>query len=135
MAVQGGHGLVCKINTGSLTTITNMMDCGFPEQEKFLAEATFHDSASAYLEFISTGLRQLTEFEMTLAWDDTEATHAQLLTSFNADTAVAMNIADPNGNETIAFNAHIRKLGRVSQSRELYQCKVTVQPTGGPTIT
>lgn len=135
MATQGGHGLVCKINTGSLVTIVNMMDCVFPEQEKYLAEATFHDSASAYLEYVSTGLRNLTEFEMTLAWDDTEATHAQIMTSFDADTAIGMSIEDSLGQETIAFDAHILKVGRVSQSRELYQCKISVQPTGGPTIT
>lgn len=135
MATQGGHGLDVKINTGSLVTIVNLMDCAFPEQEKYLAEATFHDSTSAYLEYISTGLRNLTEFEMTVAWDDTETTHAQLVTSFDANTAIGMSIEDPLGQEVIAFDAHILKLGRVSQSRELYQCKISVQPTGGPTIT
>lgn len=135
MATQGGHGVVLKVNTGSLTTVVNLMDVDFPEQEKYLAEATFHDSSSAYLEYISTGLRNLSEFEAILAWDDTETTHAQLVTSFNADTTVGMSIEDPLGQETIAFDAHIRKLGRVSKSRELYQCKVTIQPSGGPTIT
>jgi len=135
MATQGGHGVVLKINTGSLTTVVNLMDVDFPEQEKFLAEATFHDSTSAYLEYIDTGLRNLTKFEATVAWDDTETTHAQFLTSFAASTAVGMSIEDPGGQEVLAFDAHITKIGRVSKSRELYQCVLTIQPTGGPTIT
>jgi hypothetical protein len=135
MATQGGHGVDLKINTGSLTSVVHLMDVSFPEQEKFLAEATYHDSASAYLEYIDTGLRQLTEFEATVAWDDTATTHAQVLTSFAASTAVGMSIEDPLGQEVIAFDAHIRKVGRVAQSRELYQCVITIQPTGGPTIT
>lgn len=135
MSTQGGHGLVLKINTGSLTVVVNLMDSDFPEQEKYLAEATFHDSTSAYLEYISTGLRNLTEFVFKTAWDDTESTHAQVMTSFDADTTVGMSIEDPLGQEVIAFDAHIRKVGRISKSRELYQCDVTVQPSGGPTIT
>ena len=135
MAVQGGHGVTLKINTGSLTTVVNLMDVDFPGQEKFLAEATFHDSASAYLEYIDTGLRNLTEFTAVVAWDDTETTHAQVLTSFAASTAVGMSIADPGDQETIAFDAHILKVQRMSKSRELYQAEITIQPTGGPTIT
>lgn len=135
MAYQGGHGLVLKINTGSLTAVVNLMDSDFPSQEKFLAEATFHDSTSAYLEYIDTGLRNLTEFTFTVAWDDTETTHAQVVTSFGSATAVGMSIEDPLGQEVIAFNAHIRSIGRISRSRELYQAEITVQPTGGPTIT
>ena len=135
MATQGGHGVDLKINTGSLVTVVHLMDVDFPAQEKFLAEATFHDSSSAYLEYIDTGLRNLTEFTATVAWDDTETTHAQVLTSFAAATAVGMSIADPLGQETIAFDAHITKVQRIGRSRELYQAEITVQPTAGPTIT
>jgi len=135
MAFQGGHGVVLKITSGSLIVVTNLMDVSFPEQAKFLAEATFHDSASAYLEYIDTGLRELTEMEATVAWDSAATSHAAILTSFAATTAVGMSIEDPNGDEVIAFNAHIKKVGRVAKSRELYSCVITIQPTGGPTIT
>lgn len=135
MARQGGYGVTVKINTGSLTAIANVIDAEFPRQKKTLAEATAHDSPSGYREFLATGLRELEPFTMVLAWDDTEATHAQILTSFAADTAVAMSIEDPLGQEVIGFDAHIEILGRITKQEEVYTAEIQVQPTGAPTIT
>jgi len=126
---------VVKINTGSLTSVANLLDTEFPEQEKILAEARYHNSSDGYMDWIATGLRQLNAFTMELGWDDTETTHAQILTSFGADTAVAMSIEDPLGQETIAFDAHIQKILRVGVQDDLFKAQVVVQPTGGPTIT
>lgn len=135
MARQGGFGVVVKINTGSLTTIANVLDAEFPNQKQTLAEATAHDSPSGYREWMATGLRELEAFSMTLAWDDTESTHAQIMTSFAADTSVGMSIEDPGGQEVIAFDAFIEIVGRVTKMEEVYQAEVQVQPTGAPTIT
>lgn len=135
MARQGGYGIVCKINTGSLTAIANILDIDFPEQRKTLAEATAHDSPNGYREHIATGLRDLSPFSMTLAWDDTETEHAQILTSFAADTAIGMSIEDPAGQEVISFDAHIEIIGRIGKQEEVYQAEIQVQPTGAPTIT
>ena len=135
MATQGGLGLVLKINTGSLTEVVNLLEADFPEQEKELWEYVLHSSTDGYAEHMDTGLRKLTEFTATLLWDDTETTHAQFLTSFDASTPVGMSIEDPAGQEVIAFDAHIQKVGRVSKADEGYQCEVTIQPTGAPTIT
>ena len=135
MATQGGFGVVLKINTGSLTTVVNLADVEFPEQEKTLAEARYHDSTDGYMEWIATGLRQLNAFTAVVAWDDTETTHAQALTSFGADTTVGMSIEDPLGQEVIAFDAHIQKILRVAPQDGVYTAEILIQPSGGPTIT
>lgn len=136
MAEQGGYGVICRISvSGTLTAITNLLDVTFPEQEKLLWESTAHDTASGYVTFLATGLRQLNEFTLTLGWDDTASTHAALLAGYNSDSTVNMNIQDPDGQEVIAFAAHITKLGRVAELKGGYKCEVTVQPTDGPTIT
>jgi deoxyribodipyrimidine photolyase-like uncharacterized protein len=135
MATQGGYGLEVKINTGSLTAIAKMVDGDMPAQLKELAEVTAHDSTSGYREFIDTGIRELGEFQVTLLWDDTEATHAQILTSFNATAAVSMSVLDPAGQETIAFSAFIRQISRISKMADGYKANVMIRPTGAPTIT
>ncbi len=135
MARQGGFGIKCKITvSATLTAITHILDAKFPKQEKILWEATGHDSTSGYVEHLATGVRQLSEFSLTLAWDDTETTHAALVTAFDSNAAVAMSIEDPGGAEVIAFSAHIKDLGRVSEIKGGYKCEVTIQPTGAPTI-
>jgi predicted secreted protein len=135
MAQQGGFGLVLKINTGALTTVVDLIDCSFPEQKKILADATTHDSTGGYREWIATGVRELSEATATVIWDDAQATHAQFLTSFAADTAVNMSIQDPDGQEVIAFAAHITGIKRIDEMEGLYKAEITFQPTGAPTIT
>ena len=135
MAQQGGYGVVVKIDTGSLTTVANLLSTDFPEFEKILAESTSHGSTSGYAEWIATGKRQLNEFTMVLGWDVAEATHAQVVTSFDADASVDMSIEDPDGSEVIAFAAHIRTVNRIGQQDGMFQAEVRVQPTGAPTIT
>lgn len=135
MATQGGHGLTIKINTGSLTEFANVISCEFTEQTKALYETMYHDSASAYTAWVDTGLRRLGPFTLVLAWDDTETTHAQVLTSFAATTAIGMSVADSLAQETIAFSAFPISVKRISESEEAYRAEIVFQPTGAPTIT
>ena len=135
MATQGGLGLVLKINTGSLTAVANLIEAEFPEQEKELWEYVLHSSADGYAEYMDTGLRKLSDFTATVLWDDTETTHAAMLTAFESTATVGMSIEDPAGQEVIAFNAHIQKIGRISKADEGYQAEIAIQPSGGPTIT
>jgi len=135
MAKQGGFGLQIKIDvSGTMTAVAHVLDSDLPEQERIIADATGHDSANGHAEYLSTGLRQINEFKMTLAWDATESTHQAILAAYNSDSAVGMSVADPAGTETIAFNAFITKIGRVSEKKGVYKAEVTVQPTGAPTI-
>lgn len=135
MASQGGFGVVLKINTGSLTTIVKVLEVAFPEQTRELADITAHDSTSGYREFLATGVRELTEFQATILWDDTAATHAALLTNFAAAALVGMSIQDPGGQEIIAFNAWVKTIGRVAQMTEGYKAVISIRPSGAPTIT
>ena len=134
--VQGGFGVDLKIDIGTvLTAMTKVVDVGFPEFEKILAEATTHDSTDGYAEWVATGKRKLNEFTCTLTWDTTETTHAAVVTAFDADTAVSFTIADPDADETIAFEGHIRTVGRISEQEDVYKAEVAIQPTGAPSIT
>lgn len=135
MTVPGGFGVVLKINTGSLTTVANLLDVEFPEQDRVLAEARYHNSTDGYMEYVSTGLRMLSEMTCVLGWDINESTHAQFITSYDAETSVGMSIEDSAGQEVIAFNAFIKTIGRESRQEDLFKATITIQPTGAPTIT
>lgn len=136
MGTQGGFGLKVKITVSTvLTAIAHITDAEFPEFEKILKEVTGHDATGGYAEFIATGKRKVNSFPVTLAWDSSASTHAAILAAFDSNDAVAMSIEDPAGDEVISFNAHIQKVGRISDQEDGYKCKVTIQPTGQPTIT
>ena len=133
--VQGGYGLDLQIDVGTvLTAMTKVVDCSFPEFEKILAESTAHDSTDGYQEWTATGKRKLNEFTCTLTWDTSEATHAAVVTAFDADAAVSFSLADPDADETITFEGHVRTVGRISEQEDVYKAEVAIQPTGAPQI-
>lgn len=135
MAVQGGFGVLLKINTGSLTTIVNMEDIDDWVLDRVITEITGHDATSGYAEHIPSGKRMFSPFGATFTWDDSEATHAAMVTNFNAETTVGFSVSDPDGTEVVAFSGYIKTMGRMSKQDGAYRCKVTIQPTGAPTIT
>jgi hypothetical protein len=133
---QGGFGVNLQIDVGTvLTAVTKVEEVTFPEFEKILAESTGHDSAGGYAEFIATGKRRLNEFTVSLIWDTSEATHAAMVTAFDSDAAVTCSVADPDGDETIQFEAHIRTVNRMTEQEDAFKAEVAIQPTGQPTIT
>jgi hypothetical protein len=134
MAAQGGYGVPLKINTGSLTTIVGVTDVDFPEFMNYVAESTGHDSSGGYYEAVATGKKRVQPFPATLNWDTAEATHAAIVTAFDAGTAVGMSIEDPDGDEVISFSAIVEKIGRVSRQEDRYYAVVTFHPTGAPSI-
>ena len=135
MAAQGGFGVVLSIDVGTvLTVLASVVDTPYPEFEKILAEVTGHDSAGGYAEHIATGKRKINEFVCKLTWDIALPTHAAVLTAFESDAAVSWSIADPDGAESISFEAHVRTLNKSSEQEDAFFCEVAVQPTGEPTI-
>jgi predicted secreted protein len=135
MTRQGGFGTVVKITvTSSLVAVTHAQDIEFPEFEKILADITGHDAPGGYEEIIATGKRKMNAFKLKLTWDTAEATHAAMVAAFNSDETVAMSVEDPDGDEVIAFDAHVAKLGRVAEQEEGYVCEVEIKPTGIPVI-
>ena len=133
---SGGFGLQVRIAISAVqTVIVNMTEGEIPEFEKFLAESTPHNASQGYKTWQDTGKRSLNSFKVTLTWDDSQATHQAIMTAFNSTSPVAMSVIAPDASETISFNAHISKLGRVSEQEDIYKCEVEIQPTGAPTIT
>lgn len=132
---QGGFGYTCKITVNSgLVAIAGVEDMGIPEFEKVVAEITGHDAPGGYAKFISTGKRKMNAFTLKVVWDPTSATHAALKAAFDSDDAVAFELSDAEGLETISFDAIVTKMGRVSEQEEGYKCEIEIQPTGQPTI-
>lgn len=128
---QGGFGLDLKLNG---TTIVQVQEVPFPRFMKFIVEATGHDSDGGYYEAVATGKRRIETMQATLFWDSSAATHAAVLAAFDSDAAVAMSIEDPDGDEVIAFKAHIEAIGRISQQQDAYKATVDIHPTGTATI-
>lgn len=136
MSAQGGYGVVLKISISStLTAIVGVEDTDFPLFSKFIAESTAHDSTDGYYEAVATGKRRLNPFPCTLNWDVDQATHAAVKTAFESDDPVNMSIQDPDGDEVIAFAAHVESVGRIARQEEKYRAQVQIHPTGAPTIT
>lgn len=134
MTTGGGFGLTIKINiSATQTAIVDLLEGEIPEFEKYLAEATPHNAPGGYAKFVATGKFKMNEFKFTLGWDKDDVTHAAVLAAFNSTSPVAMQVVSPGGDETISFDAHVFKLGRVTDQEEAYTCEVSVQPTGQPT--
>ena len=129
---QGGYGLAMTINGAALVQVET---ADMPSFMKFIAEATGHDSPSGYYEAVATGKRRIEPLNVTLFWDKNAASHSAVLAAFNADTAVLFTSADPDADETIAFRAHVERIGRMTQQEEAYRAEVALHPTGTATIT
>lgn len=130
---QGGFGTKIKINVSSvMTAIVFAQEIEFPEFEKILADITGHDAPSGYDEVIATGKRKMNAFKVKLTWDIAQVTHAAVKAAFNSDSAVQMSVEDPDSYEVITFNAHVAKLGRITEQEEGYVCEVEIKPTGAP---
>jgi hypothetical protein len=135
MAIQGGFGVLLKIDVSGLTTTANLLDTDFPEQSKMLEEATGHSATGGYAVYVASGKRELGEFTATLLWDKADSTHAKVLTVLAANATVNMSIQDPAGAEIIAFAAHVKSVKRISKQDEAYKAEITFQPSANPTIT
>lgn len=126
-----GYGVVFKITISSvLTAVAKVSEIDFPEQEADTVEVTTHDSTGGVAEYIKTGLLRNNKFSMTLEWAPAVATHVALQAAWASAASVAMTLASAGPTETLAFSGLVTKLGRVSQKKGSYQCKVEVQPTG-----
>mgnify|MGYP001424743406 FL=1 len=135
MAIQGGFGVLLKIDVSGLTTTANLLDTDFPEQSKMLEEATGHSATGGYAVYVASGKRELGEFTATLLWDKADSTHAKVLTVLAANATVNMSIQDPAGAEIIAFAAHVKSVKRISKQDEAYKAEITFQPSANPTVT
>lgn len=135
VAPQGGFGLTVQIDvSATLTTMAGIEDVDFPKLRNFIAETTTHSSTNGYYEAVATGKKRVEPFRMVLFWDTGDTTHAAIVTAFDAGTPTSFTIADPDGDETIAFECIIEEMERMSRQEEAFKCNVLIHPTGAATI-
>lgn len=133
---QGGMGLAIQMDVGgTLAALAQVLEVDFPVFKAFLAEATGHDSPSGYYEAGHTGKRRLMPIRAVMAWDQGLTSHAGVITAFNADVPLTFSLADPDGDETIAFEAFIEELARMAAQEDILKAEILIHPTGVATIT
>lgn len=122
----GGHGVTFSIGT-PLVAVASVEEIDFPKLKKLVSRYFAHDQD--FEQAVSTGAYSVEGFKMTLAWDVTAPSHAALLAAWASPDPVDMQFMAPDG-ETLAGSGIVSELGRVSKSKEHYQCEITVEPTG-----
>lgn len=132
MTASGGYGMTLTFNGTAVVGVDSVDEILF---SKFIAESTAHDSAGGYYEAVPTGKRRIEPFGMSIFWDINDGTHSDILDGFDADTSDQLSFADPDGDETIEFNAHVESIGRISEQEDAYRANVSIHPTGTATIT
>ena len=132
---QGAFGLALQIDvTDTPATFAKILDVDPISFMNYIVEATTHDSASGYYEAIATGKKRVEPLSVTLAWDSSQASHAAVVTAFDAGTATTFTFADPDGDETISVEIIVERMARGGTQDGLFTCKVDLHPTGAPTI-
>lgn len=139
MTASTGMGITFSIedpgSPGTYLAIATVIDADWPALRKILVETTAHDSPGGYKEHTDSGLREMGEFTVTLGWDDTEATHGEILTAWGLNVLWSYQIESPDASENIEFDAFMTEMARASQKDSYYQMTITFQPTGIPVIT
>ena len=131
MTAQGGYGVTFQLNGTVMVGVDDIDELSFI---KFMAEVTAHDSPGGYYEAVDTGKRRIEPMNITVFWDTNNAVHQAMVDTFATRDAQEITWADPDGDETIVFQAYIEKIGRVSPQDEGYRANVIVHPTGTATI-
>lgn len=146
MTAQKAYGAAVQIGDADLsgtptyTNIAGLKAIGDWEIEAETADVTNHQSTSGHREHLPTGIYNVAELELTLSYDDTEATHANsaggLMHALLNGTKLAykINMAD-SGSTVWTFEAYCTKLGTIIDTgEEELQQSVTLTVTGAPTL-
>lgn len=133
---ESNYGTLLKIGDGGtptevFTVIGEVVSIDPPELVNEAIESTNH-SSGGWKEFISGGLKELTEFTATINFVDVDITALYNLAV--AGTPKNYQIVFPdNGNTTWTFAAlvvSVKPLSADAQSPEALQAEVKFQPTG-----
>lgn len=135
MAKVKGIGVVVEVDVAATpTTVANVEEIDYPDIEQEVDEVTNHGSTNGWREFLATGQKGLMPFDLTLIWDISEATHAEIRTLSTNGTAVTWTVDDPASAEKFTFEAIVSKLVRQPRKDAALRAIVTVQPTGAVTV-
>jgi predicted secreted protein len=136
MATSGGFGLIYKINiVSTLTTIPKVIEGTLPGRELVMAEVTAHDSTGGYKEQIASGKRSLGEWDFTVLWNSTDATHQAVLTAFKAAAPTNSSVTKPGATEIVTMSTHYTKMKVTTDIEDGVKIQWTCKGTGAPTVT
>lgn len=145
MGFSGGFGVTFNIGDTVLASVPNytaiaqVKTWNGIEIGAIMSEVTHHASPGGYREKIPSGLFELSDIELGLAFDITQATHANasggLTYAMLNQTPLAYQIVLPDsGTTTFSFDAYVSKLKWESPQEEHIMATVTLTVTGQPTI-
>lgn len=123
---SSGHGVVFEMGS-PLAEIASVEDIDLPRLKNVISKYTQHDETMQMS--VATGLVEIDDIKLTLAWDISLPTHLALVTAFDAKSIENMQFTAPDG-ESMAGQGIIAEMGRVSKSREHYMCEVVVSTVG-----
>lgn len=145
MGYTGGFGVDFNIGsaamsgTPSYTAIAQVKKWNGIEIAAILSEVTHHASAGGFREKIPSGLFEVSDLELELAFDISEGTHANssggLVHALLNKTKLAYQIVLPDsGTTTWTFDAYVQKIKFDSPQEEHVMGTVTLTVTGQPTL-
>ena len=145
MSYDGGFGVTFNIGddemsgTPSYTPIAQVKKFNGIEIEALMSDVTNHGSTAGFEEMIPSGRKKQAPIELELAFDITQATHANasggLIHALLNETKLAYQIILSDASTTTwTFDAFVQKIKWDSPQEEHVMATVTMQPTGQPTI-
>jgi hypothetical protein len=141
MGYDGGFGVTFNIGSAAIsgspsyTAIAQVRKFNGIEIELLMSDVTNHGSAAGFEETIPSGRKKIAPIELELAFDITNATHANasggLIHALLNETKLAYQIIFPDASTTTwTFDAHVNKIKFDSPQEEHVMATVTMQPTG-----
>lgn len=132
------YGVTLEIGDGAtpteaFTSIGEIISIEAPELINEAVEATNH-SSGGWKEYISGGLKEVSEFKATINYVSTDA--ASLIGKVEDGTKSNFKMTFPN-TDVWVFSALVttfKPLGADAQSPETLQAEVTFRPTGSSTL-
>ncbi len=123
---SSGHGVTFEMGN-PLAEIASVEDIDLPRLKNIISKFTQHDKT--YQQSVATGLVEIDDIKMTLAWDVSLPTHLALVTAFDAQATENMQFTAPDG-ESMSGQGIIAEMGRVSKSRDHYMCEIVISTDG-----
>jgi hypothetical protein len=137
---KSNYGVLLKKGDGAtpteaFTAIGQVVSIDPPEFIAEVVESTNHNSGG-YKEFVSSGLKELTEFSAIINFISADVTvFTGLITS---GVATNFQLTFPTATPTVwNFSAIVKKVKPMTadaQSPEAMQAEITFQPSGAPTF-
>lgn len=145
MSFDGGFGVLFKIGDGdkasvpTYTQIAQVKKWNGIEIGAILSEVTHHSSPGGFRQKVPSGLFEVSDIELELAFDITDPTHANasggLIHAQLNKTKLAYQIVLPDASTTTwTFDAYVQKLKLDSQQEEHVMGNVTLVITGQPEL-